>query len=384
GTEVCAYFDHVMQRQFLPSGRVQYFPMCEYQGDRRFTSIVSGEAYEVKVNKKTVDATYMNVTVPSVRGPSYEVADGVQCMPLNDLPKVKQPPAGYVVVGAGKTGMDASLWLLANQVDPDMITWIMPRDSWLLDRAIIQPGSEFLDSTLGGIAKQMQAVAESESMDEMFDAVCAAGQLLQFDKNVRPTMYRCATVTKAELEQLRRIKNIVRKGRVKRIGQTEIVLDQGRIPTSTDVLHVDCSADGLERRPVAPIFDGDKMTLQTVRTCQQVFSAAFIAHVEAAYDDEAHKNQLCTVVPHPNTDLDWMRTTLSNAANGAIWAQDPNLQAWLKNARLDGFSQVGNSDEMSPEAQEKQKEAAAALEQYGMPAAMKLQKYLAEAGAAAS
>ena len=43
-----------------------------------------------------------------------------------------------------------------------------------------------------------------------------------------------------------------------------------------------------------PVFAEDRITLQSVRTCQQVFSAAFIGHVEAAYDDEAHKNELCT------------------------------------------------------------------------------------------
>jgi hypothetical protein len=32
GSEIVAYFDQVMQQQFLPSGRVQYFPMCEYHG----------------------------------------------------------------------------------------------------------------------------------------------------------------------------------------------------------------------------------------------------------------------------------------------------------------------------------------------------------------
>src|SRR5262245_7418146 len=26
--EICAYFDRVMQKQLLPSGRVRYFPMC--------------------------------------------------------------------------------------------------------------------------------------------------------------------------------------------------------------------------------------------------------------------------------------------------------------------------------------------------------------------
>ena len=30
GAEVIAYFDQVMNHQFLPTGRVHYFPMCEY------------------------------------------------------------------------------------------------------------------------------------------------------------------------------------------------------------------------------------------------------------------------------------------------------------------------------------------------------------------
>ena len=76
GAEVCAYFDQVMQQQFLPSGRVQYFPSCEYRSDGDFTSIPSGRDHSVQVKKKTVDATYMNVLVPAVRGPLYEVAEG--------------------------------------------------------------------------------------------------------------------------------------------------------------------------------------------------------------------------------------------------------------------------------------------------------------------
>jgi cation diffusion facilitator CzcD-associated flavoprotein CzcO len=35
--EICAYYDAVMQQQFLPSGRVQYFPMCDYKGDGLFS-----------------------------------------------------------------------------------------------------------------------------------------------------------------------------------------------------------------------------------------------------------------------------------------------------------------------------------------------------------
>jgi hypothetical protein len=161
GAEVLSYFDHVMQRKFLPSGRVQYYPMCDYMGHEpgepamsstdgeapgivgRFVSLVSGERFEVVVTTRIVDATYMNVSVPSVRPPAYEVAAGVTCRPLNDLPRIERPADGYVVVGAGKTGADACLWLLGNGVDPDHISWIMPRDSWYLDRAQIQPGDFF-------------------------------------------------------------------------------------------------------------------------------------------------------------------------------------------------------------------------------------------------
>jgi hypothetical protein len=339
GSEVCAYFDHVMQRQFLPSGRFRYFPMCEYRGDRRFTSLVTGADHQVTVRKRVVDATYMNVMVPSMRAPLYEVAPGLPCVPPNDLPRIKAAHAAYVIIGAGKTGMDACLWLLQNDVDPDLITWIMPRDSWLLDRANIQPG-ELSRKTIAGMAKQLEAIAQAESIEGLFDALNGCGQLLRFDDNVRPTMYRCATVTRTELEQLRRIKNVVRLGRVKRLEADAIVLDEGSIPTTTGHLHVDCSADGLARRPVVPVFDGDRITLQSVRTCQQVFSAAFIGHIEASVEDEAEKNALCTVIPHPDSDLDWLRTTLANTLNQIQWTQNAGVQAWLAQARLDGFSQA--------------------------------------------
>ncbi len=376
GAEVCAYFDQVMQRQFLPSGRVQYFPSCEYQGDRRFASTPSGRQFSVEVKKKTVEATYMNVSVPSVRDPLYDVAPSVRCVPLNDLPRVDRPESGYVIVGAGKTGMDACLWLLANDVEPDSITWIMPRDPWMLDRANIQPG-EFFDHTVLGIARQMEAIARADSIQAMFEAVNGCGQLLRLDDSVWPTMYRCATVTQAELEQLRRIHNIVRQGRVKRLEPNEIVLEQGTLPSDPDRLYVDCSADGLARRPVVPIFDGDEITLQSVRTCQQVFSAAFTAHVEVAYADEAKKNELCTVVPHPNTDIDFLRTTLANSLNQIRWALDGELSAWLANARLDIFSPPTGTVEAVTANQEALRLFAENL----MPSIANLQGLLAEVDA---
>ena len=246
--------------------------------------------------------------------------------------------------GAGKTGMDACLFLLAHGVDPDAIDWIMPRDSWYLDRANIQPGGEFADRIFRGLENQMRAIAEAEDIDDLFERVDATGQLLRLDSDVWPTMYRCATVTRAELDQLRRIGNVVRLGHVERIEPDAIVLEEGTVPTSTATLHVHCAADGLTRRPALPVFDGDAMTLQALRTCQQVFSAAFTAHVEATRDDEAEKNRICTPVPHPDTHVDFLRTTLANTTNQAQWMMDEELAGWLRKSRLDAFTPPPGED----------------------------------------
>ena len=370
GAEVLAYYDHVMHRQFLPSGRVRYFPMCDYSesdGARGFVSRVSGQQFEVAPSATIVDATYMNVTVPSVRPPVYDVAPGVRCIPPNDLPTIALPADGYVVVGAGKTGADACLWLLANGVDPDEISWIMPRDSWYLDRAQIQPG-EFFANTARGFVEQFRHIAQSTSIDDLFDRLEAGGLLLRIDTSVRPTMYRCSTVTRAELEQLRRITNVIRMGRVQRIEADRIVLDGGAVSTSLGTVHIDCTANGLERRPPKPVFDDGRVTLQTVRHCQQVFSAAFIAHVEGAYDNDADKNRLCGVVPHPDSHTDWLRTAFGNAMNTAQWGADPALQTWLAESRLDGFSSTA-----APSA-----ELIDVVIEFAGPAIVKLQQYLAE------
>lgn len=183
----------------------------------------------------------------------------------------------------------------------------------------------------------------------MFTRLNACGELLRFDQNVQPTMYRCATVTQAELEQLRRITNIIRNGRVRRIEENILVLDSGTAPTTPTTLHIDCSADGLERRPAKPVFEGSRITLESVRTCQQVFSAAFIGHIEVRYNDETLKNELCTPVPHPYTVTDYLRGQLADIKNASRWAADPELRTWLANARLNWRDRPASPDDVDPE-----------------------------------
>src|ERR1700758_298257 len=342
GAEVCAYYDQVMQQQLLPTGRVQYFPMSEYHGDGRFTTL-AGDEYAVSC-QSVVDATYMRTIVPSMRPPEYPIADEIDCVPPNDLPKSAVGKERYVIVGAGKTGIDVCLWILRQGVSPDRLTWIMPRDAWLLDRASLQPGSGWT-----ALAGRVEAMRLATSGDDLFDRLEAAGALLRLDPAVQPTMYRCATVTGAELEQLRRIKDVVRSGHVKAIERKKILLEGGEIPTGAATLHIDCTADGAVKGPATDVFDGNRITLQSVRVCQQVFSAALIAHIEATRDgdhDDTVKNEPCTPVPHPDSHLDWLRLAIADNRNQMRWQEDPDLAAWLAPCRLD---LVGSHPPPTPE-----------------------------------
>ncbi|BBZ30237.1 hypothetical protein MMAD_45320 [Mycolicibacterium madagascariense] len=332
GDEVCAYFDRVMNHDLLPTGRVTYLPDSEYLGDGRIRGR-DGETTAV-VARRLVDATRLQAVVPSMRPPEYEVAEGVTCVPPNELPTLAGDFEHVIVIGAGKTGIDACLWALDAGIAPERLTWVMPRDSWFLDRENIQPGADFLPRFKASFAARLQSISDATSIEDLFARLEASGNLLRLDPSVRPTRYRCATVSRAELTRLRTIGDVVRLGHVLRIAGGAIELADGTVSAPPAALYVDCTADGLERRPTVDVFDGDRITLQSVRGCQQVFSAALIAHLENRRADDAARNALCAPVPHPSTDLDWLTMTLAEQRNEIRWLADPELLDWLATSRL--------------------------------------------------
>ena len=340
GTEILAYYDTVLRDRFLAGGRVRFLPMTDYRGGRA-VSLLTGESFDVRARRRAVDATYMDVSVPAMRPPTYDIGEGAMVAPVNHLGELHTPADRYVIVGAGKTGVDACLWLLTNGIDPDRITWIMPRDAWYANRADIQPGG-FAERSLIRLTGQAAALAESTSIPDVFDRLEETGLLLRLDPDVTPTMYRCATVTTAELAELRRIERIVRTGRVRSIGAHLIDFDDGIEPTSPGTLHIDCTADALATRPARPVFEPGRLVLQPVRHCQQVFSAALIARVEALDLDDDQRNEYCGPIPHPNTDTDWIRSWLASSRNLMTWRNDPVLTTWLEDCRLDPFSMSGS------------------------------------------
>jgi hypothetical protein len=337
GAEVCAYFDAVMQQQLLPTGRVTYLPMSEYLGDGRVRRL-GGD--EVVVSARRVVTSHVNIVVPSMRPPSYAVAPGVDCVPPNDLPRIRDARDRYVIVGAGKTAMDACLWLLRHGIAPQRLTWIKPRDSWLLDRAAIQPGKQFAKQVLGDFSGQLASVLEAESLPDLFDRLEAKGSLLRIDTSVDPTMYRCAIVSMAELDALRDIDDVVRMGHVRSIESGRVTLGGGVRDVDGSAVYIDCTADGLGRREPTAVFSDDHISLQTVRTCQPAFSAAVIAHVEAAYPDDDTRNGFCRPVPYPHEPTDWLRMMLTFNQNQLTWFSDPDMMAWVDAARLNVLHHV--------------------------------------------
>ena len=311
---------------------MRFFPMCDYLGDRRFRSLAQRRRHRGDGAARVVDATYMATRVPACEPPPFDVADGVQCVPVGELTKVAQAPAGFVIVGGGKTALDAICWLLDRGTPADDITWIRPRDSWLLNRRFFQPG-ECVMETFEGIVLELEAVRDGESVDEIYERLEARGVMLRVDPSVQPTMMKGATLSTGELEQLRRVEHVVRLGHVERIELDEIVLERGSVPTSPGHLHVHCATPGLSDRPPVPVFSDDTITLQVVSRISLCLSSALTGFVEASDRTVAEKNRLCRPNPWPQTPFDFLRAIVLGIRTELEW-RDPDLQAWLGASRL--------------------------------------------------
>ena len=339
GAQVNAYYDELMHEVFLPSGKVRYFPRSEYLGDGLIKSLVTGKTFNISY-QKLVDSTYYKTSIPATHTPAFHIDDNIDLIPPNALPFLSAPIEGVTIIGGGKTAIDTCLWLLEQGVPADDIMWVMPRDAWFTDRRNTQPSSEFFFDTIGAQASQMEAVADSTSIEDMFLRLEKAGVFLRLDPQVLPKMFHGATISKMELEQIQQIKNVIRQGRVVSLHQDKMLFADSEVALPLGQTVVDCSASAITNLEVSQVFKDNTITIQTVRAYQPIFSASFIAHIELTYQDIEKKNNLCRVVPLPNHDVDWVELTYKNMMNQFFWSKEPGLKKWLQNNRLDGFMKM--------------------------------------------
>ncbi|WHZ11620.1 MAG: hypothetical protein OJF60_002059 [Burkholderiaceae bacterium] len=331
--EIRAYFAQVMQRRFLPSGRVRYFPSSEYLGDGRFASRLAQQSWQVRVRRKLVDTTYLEGEFPATSAPSFEVADGIRCVPAGEIARIGEPPERYAVIGAGKTALDACVWLLEQGVPASAIRWIKPREAWWLNRRFQQPLA-LLPDFYRGMALQFEAMAQATSVQDLFARLEAQGFFVRIDPGVAPTMFRGAVISEAEVALLRQIQDVVRLGYVRRIERNEIVLDEGRVPTSEQTVHVHCASRGLRRRSLRPIFEDGRVTVQPFLWSFACYQFAMLGVVEATVESDEEKNRLCPPIAYWDTNRDYLSAFLAGLANLQAQAAYPALAGWAKATRL--------------------------------------------------
>jgi hypothetical protein len=334
--EVCDYFNRVLD-ELLASGRVRFFGMCDYRGNgadgHTFVSLLTGEATPVQVRRKIVDATYVESSIPSRHSPAYEVDPGVRLIPPNDLVDLHEPASGYTVIGAGKTAMDTCSWLLDVGVPPDSIRWIKPRDGWLFNRAFMQP-RELVASYMQLQARWVEALAAAEDGPDFARRLAAHDVLVRLDPEVEPTVFRGATLSMTELDSLRQIDHVVRKGRVLRIGSDQITLEEGSIATDARQVYVDCTAAGVPPTHARPIFEPGRITLQYVTLGIVPWGAAITGLVEATRDDDAEKNRLCPPLVFTGAAADLLDLAHVGMRGLMARAAEPDIAAWTERSRL--------------------------------------------------
>jgi hypothetical protein len=237
------------------------------------------------------------------------------------------------VLGSGKTAADACIWLLDNDVEPDRICWIRPRDAWFYDRRHFQPLAQ-VGAIMEGLSLDAEAGAQAADLDEIFERLEGSGRLVRIDPARPATMYRGTMLSARELAALRQIEDVVRLGRVRRIETDRIVLERGETESGPDVIHVDCTALGLSNAPATPIFQPGRIVLQQVRLLSPCFNAALIGFVEARRDDDADRNRLCPPNPYPSSTEDWPRQMRRTWIAAERWFGEPDLSEWVPQSRL--------------------------------------------------
>jgi hypothetical protein len=329
-SEVCAYYGQVLAAM-VSSGKVEHFPSCEYLGDGQFISRVSGQRFEVQQHCRVVDAHYRAPDVPAETPPPFEVGEGARVLPVGELVNVQEAPSQYVVVGSGKTATDAIVWLQARGVDPDAICWVRPRDPWMVNRAMLQPDPAVFH---GMAADTMHAAAAAESLDDFFLRLEDAGVMLRIDRSVMPTMAKGPTLGEWELDLLRTVTNVVRRGHIRRVDRGTLTLEGGTVPMAQDAVVVHCAASGLKYPELVPIWAPDVITLQAIRAGFPCFGAALAGYVEATRDSDEEKNRLCPPSPYGNSMADWARMNLLGSRAAATFNAEPDIKAWADSVAI--------------------------------------------------
>ena len=144
----------------------------------------------------------------------FPVDEGVRVMTPNQIYEAYQQKGKsrkamlknkYVVIGAGKTGADAIVYLQREMnIDPANIAWVIAADVWMFDAG----------GNGGNPFDWPKYMAKYENdMDKAAFTMEEKGMIVRLDKTVTPTRFRFPMVQRDEFKLLKKVKTTIRRGR---------------------------------------------------------------------------------------------------------------------------------------------------------------------------
>ena len=191
----------------------------------------------------------------------------------------------FVVLGAGKTGIDCVVYLQRTmKVDPDDIAWVISRDVWM-----VNSNSKADPNCWARYLAERDNDADAAAL-----ALEAKGVFVRLDKRFLPSRFRFPVIPPDELQLARNVTTVIRRGRVTSIRRrtssvhvefgTENPIWEAFAPVESCVfVHATSPGpfNGLD--PNTPIFnDSRTMTLQLLLMGPRTFSMSLLAKLEVA------------------------------------------------------------------------------------------------------
>lgn len=356
----------------------------------------------VCVAKRVVDARFLEPDLPVSVPPTFSY-DGtvIQCVPINALAGQALSSKHYVVIGGGKTGMDAIAHLQTKlEVEPNDIMWVVPNDAWITARESIGSCMEFLH-TCTELAKRKTLELEDETggdeetalgrivtSDDFFQNGFLEwerrGKVYRLDEGgALPTKFKDATLCKDEMATIKRVTKVVRhRGRVRSIGDGgDLRFEDGTtvpLPWSsssggggdssavgeTTFVHCSAGAFNYTKQPDSvppPVFGERVITIRDVYgTPGFCFVGSVIGKLESMGKSlsDADKNAMC-LAPEPDASqakpplgpsggdigvISRHHGFVQRLSNLKMWLDAPGMKTWLVGHRLFNLGHLGEEE----------------------------------------
>jgi len=255
---------------------------------------------------------HSNVIVPSMRKPLFPVHDNVNYITVNDTMKAKMSGeyTHYVVLGAGKTSLDAIIQLLNNGVDQSFIKWVISRDVWYFIRDKVYPKGKTHYENLSTVSDTLLAANSAKDFLLKMESIGKVARLDSCSQKNLPNVMKGPQISSDDLSLLRTVKDIVRMGRVQSIGDGGVMIfgradnnnheglqDVHLSSDNSSTVFIDCMADNFHWYSTPKdykIFEKNRINLgPLLAVFNPSFSAALIAYMESNISDDNTKNACC-------------------------------------------------------------------------------------------